>query len=315
MISTNPKSSALTRFAWLSIAAALLTILLKTTAYLLTDSVGLLSDAMESTINLAGAVMALAMLIIAARPADEDHNFGHSKAEYFSSGIEGILILIAAVFIGIASVVRFFNPKPLEQVGVGIMVSVVASLVNLFVSLVLFKAAKKYHSITLKADAKHLMTDVWTSAGVLIGVGAVALTGWTQLDAIIAFLVACNIIWTGISIMRESIAGLMDKALSTDEQAQILKILAPYQQEGIQFHAILTRQAGARKFVSFHLLVPGIWSVQKGHQLSEQIEAEIRTLLPKSTVSTHLEPIEDPVSYSDIHLERDEVSMIYSKTN
>jgi cation diffusion facilitator family transporter len=212
MTTNSQKTSSLTRFAWLSIAAALMTIALKSVAYLLTHSVGLLSDAMESTINLAGAVMALAMLIIAARPADEDHNFGHGKAEYFSSGIEGILILIAAVFIGIASVERFFHPRAIEQVGLGLLVSVGASVINLMVALVLFKAARKYHSITLKADAKHLMTDVWTSAGVLIGVGAVALTGWSRLDAIVAFLVACNIIWTGITILRESIAGLMDKA-------------------------------------------------------------------------------------------------------
>lgn len=306
MNSNSSKELSLTRFAWLSIAAALLTIALKTIAYLLTNSVGLLSDALESTINLAGAIMALAMLIVAARPADEDHNYGHNKAEYFSSGIEGILILIAAIFIGIASIERFFNPKPIEQVGIGLMVSVVASLVNLFVALVLFKAGKKYHSITLEADAKHLMTDVWTSAGVLVGVGAVALTGWTQLDAVVAFLVACNIVWTGITIVRGSVAGLMDKSLSTDEQNKILKALVPYQQNGIQFHALLTRQAGARKFVSFHVLVPGTWTVHQGHQLSELIEADIRTLLPKVSISTHLEPIEDPVSYCDISLERDE---------
>ncbi|HLN71762.1 MAG: cation diffusion facilitator family transporter [Methylococcaceae bacterium] len=312
MNSTSSKKVSLNRFAWLSIAAALLTISLKMTAYLLTNSVGLLSDAMESFINLAGAVMALAMLIIAARPADEGHNYGHSKAEYFSSGVEGLLILIAAVFIGIASVERFFNPKLIEQVGIGLMVSVVASLINLFVAMVLFKAGKKHHSITLEADAKHLMTDVWTSAGVLVGVGAVALTGWAQLDAIVAFLVACNIVWTGLTIVRSSVAGLMDKALSNDEQNKIQKALEPYQQNGIQFHALLTRQAGSRKFVSFHLLVPGTWSVQQGHQLSEQIEADIRTILPNVSISTHLEPIEDPVSYVDISLERDEIMADHS---
>ena len=307
MNSNSSKELSLTRFAWLSIAAALLTIALKTIAYLLTNSVGMLSDALESTINLAGAIMALAMLIVAARPADDDHNYGHSKAEYFSSGIEGILILIAAVFIGIASIERFFNPKPIEQVGIGLMVSVVASLINLFVALVLFKAGKKYHSITLEADAKHLMTDVWTSAGVLVGVGAVALTGWAQLDAVVAFLVACNIVWTGITIVRGSVSGLMDKALSTDEQDKIQKALEPYKQNGIQFHALLTRQAGARKFVSFHVLVSGTWTVHQGHQLSEQIEADIRTMLPHVSISTHLEPIEDPASYYDISLERDEI--------
>ena len=306
MNSNSPKKLSLTRFAWLSIAAALVTIALKMTAYLLTNSVGLLSDAIESTINLAGAVMALTMLIIAARPADEGHNYGHSKAEYFSSSLEGILILIAALFIGAASIERFFDPQPLELVGIGLVISVLASFVNFFVARVLFKAGKKYHSITLDADAKHLMTDVWTSAGVIIGLVAVALTGWAQIDAIVAFLVACNIIWTGISILRSSVAGLMDKSLSAGEQNTIQKALEPYKQNGIQFHALLTRQAGARKFVSFHVLVPGNWSVQQGHQLSEQIEADLRTILPNVSISTHLEPIEDPVSYYDISLERDE---------
>lgn len=301
---TKTKSSSITRFAWLSIAAAVLTIALKAIAYLLTNSVGLLSDAMESFINLAGAVMALAMLIIAARPADADHAYGHSKAEYFSSGVEGLLILIAAIIIGIASVKRFLDPKPIEQVGMGLIVSVVASLINLFVARILLKAGKQHHSITLEADAKHLMTDVWTSAGVLIGVGAVALTGWVRLDPIVAFLVACNIIWAGISIIRKSVSGLMDKAISMDEQNTIQKILEPHKQKGILFHAFLTRQAGAKQFVSFHVLVPDLWTVKQGHQLVEQIENDIRKVLPNIIITTHLEPIEDPVSYSDISLER-----------
>jgi cation diffusion facilitator family transporter len=299
-------TKSLTRYAWLSIAAAILTIALKLIAYLLTHSVGLLSDAMESFINLAGAFMALAMLTVAARPADEDHTYGHSKAEYFSSGVEGLLIFIAAIFIGIASVQRFLAPKPLEQVGLGLIVSVVASLINLFVALVLAKAGKRNNSITLEADAKHLMTDVWTSVGVLIGVGAVALTGWIRLDAIVAFLVACNIVWTGISIVRKSVSGLMDKALSTEEQHIIHKALEPYKQEGIQFHAILTRQAGARQFISLHVLVPGSWSVHQGHQLLEKIEADLRKVLPNIVVTTHLEPIEDPTSYKDISLDRND---------
>ena len=297
-------TKSLTRYAWLSIAAAILTIALKLIAYLLTHSVGLLSDAMESFINLAGAFMALAMLTIAARPADEDHTYGHSKAEYFSSGVEGLLIFIAAIFIGIASVQRFLAPKPLEQVGLGLIVSVVASLINLFVALVLAKAGKHNNSITLEADAKHLMTDVWTSAGVLIGVGAVALTGWIQLDAIVAFLVACNIVWTGISIVRKSVSGLMDKALSAEELNLIQKVLDTYKQKGIQFHALLTRQAGTRQFISFHVLVPGKWTVQKGHQLLEALEADLRNVFPNVVVTTHLEPIEDPISYKDISLDR-----------
>lgn len=299
-------NKSLTRFAWLSIAAAILTISLKTGAYFLTNSVGLLSDAIESCINLAGAVMALAMLIIAARPADDDHNYGHSKAEYFSSGVEGILIFIAAIFIGIASIKRFFNPQPIEQIGIGLMVSVVASLINLAVSLVLFRAGKKYNSITLEADAKHLMTDVWTSAGVLVGVGAVVLTGWVRLDPIVAFLVACNIVWTGYSIIKKSVGGLMDKALSAEDQDSLLKILEPYKQNGIEFHAFLTREAGAKKFASFHVLVPGEWSVLEGHQFLEKIEAELRKAIPNLIITTHLEPIEDPISYMDAILERDD---------
>jgi cation diffusion facilitator family transporter len=307
MKSNTTKKSSLIRFALLSIAAAILTITLKTIAYFLTHSVGLLSDAMESGINLAGAVMALAMLIIAARPADDDHNYGHNKAEYFSSGVEGILILIAAIFIGIASIERFFNPKPIEQIGLGLIVSIAASLINLFVALVLFKAGKKYHSITLEADAKHLMTDVWTSAGVLAGVGAVAFTGWARLDAIVAFLVACNIVWTGISIVKGSVSGLMDKVLSEEEQNTIQNTLEPYKLTGIQFHAFLTRQAGSRQFVSFHVLVPGTWSVNQGHQLLENIESDLRKAFPRIIITTHLEPIEDPTSYIDKSLERDDV--------
>lgn len=290
---------SLARFAWLSIAAALLTIALKTAAYLFTGSVGLLSDALESLINLAGAVMALMMLRIAIRPADHDHNFGHTKAEYFSSGVEGILIVIAAILIIITAIQRLFDPRPLEQLGTGIIVSVVASLINLAVSLILAKAGKKYHSITLEADAKHLMTDVWTSAGVLLGVGAVALTGWQQLDPIVALFVAANIVWTGVGIMKKSIAGLMDKALGIDDQRKIFSILQSFEPRGIQSHAVLTRQAGARKFVSFHVLVPGSWTVHDGHVVLEEIESELRTALPNLTVITHLEPIEYPGSYND----------------
>jgi cation diffusion facilitator family transporter len=299
------KKIPITRFAWLSIAAAILTIGLKLIAYLVTDSVGLLSDAMESLINLAGAIIALTMLKIALRPADEDHAFGHSKAEYFSSGAEGILILIAAVFIGIASIERFINPKGIEQIGIGIIVSVIASLINLYVSIVLKKAGKQYNSITLEADARHLLTDVWTSGGVLIGIGAVALTGWQRLDPVIAFVVAINIVWSGIDIIRKSVYGLMDKALSSEEQKRIMEILESHTGEGIEFHAIRTRQSGALQFISFHVLVPGSWTVLYGHQLLEKIESDLRRTFPTLIVSTHLEPLEDPSSYEDIILERE----------
>ncbi len=296
----------LPRFAWLSVMAAILTITLKTIAYLLTGSVGLLSDALESFVNLAGALMALAMLTIAARPADEDHAYGHSKAEYFSSGVEGMLILLAAIGICVTAIPRLINPQPLEKIGLGLIISVAASLINLFISIVLSRAGKKYNSITLEADAQHLMTDVWTSAGVLLGVGSVALTGWERLDPIIAILVAINIIWSGVRIIRKSAFGLMDTALSADEQNSIQKVLSSYLGNGIQFHAIRTRQSAARKFVSLHVLVPGVWTVQRSHQLLENIEADIRKVLPGVVVFTHLESLDDPASWEDMNLDRTE---------
>jgi cation diffusion facilitator family transporter len=296
--------SSLTRFAWLSIAAAGLTIGLKALAYQMTGSVGLLSDALESFVNLAGALMALAMLTIAARPADEEHLYGHSKAEYFSSGAEGMLILVAAVSIGIAAVQRLMTPKPLEQIGFGIGVSIVASFVNLAVALVIRRAGKQYNSITLKANAQHLMTDVWTSAGVLVGVGAVALTGWERLDPIVALVVAGNIVWSGFQIMRNSVLGLMDTALPVEEQIILQKVLEQHLQTGIQYHALRTRQSGARRFISLHVLVPGIWTVQRGHQLLERIEADIRHALPTAAVFTHLESLNDPASWDDMTLDR-----------
>lgn len=298
------KRSSLVRFAWLSIGAAILTIVLKTVAYFLTNSVGLLSDALESGINLAGAVMALSMLTIAARPADADHNFGHTKAEYFSSGVEGILIIIAAIVIAITAVERLFDPRQIEQIGMGVIVSVSASLINLAVSLILAKAARKYHSISLEADAKHLMTDVWTSAGVIVGIGAVALTGWVRIDPIVALIVAANIIYSGFVIIKKSVAGLMDKALSAEDQLSLHKVFQKHRENGIEFHALLTRVAGMKKFVSVHVLVPGNWSVQQGHELMEQVESEIRDIIPNVSVTTHLEPLEDPLSYIDVNLDR-----------
>jgi cation diffusion facilitator family transporter len=294
----------LTRFAWLSVSAAVLTITLKTGAYLLTNSVGLLSDAIESMVNLAGALMALAMLTVAARPPDQDHSYGHSKAEYFSSVIEGTLILVAAASISVAAVFRLINPRPLEQIGLGLAVSVIASLLNLAVALVLMRAGKRHQSITLEASAHHLFTDVWTSVGVLVGVGAVALTGWQRLDPIVALLVAANIVWTGVGLVRRSVAGLMDIALPIEEQRTLQDALARYAESGIQFHALRTRQAGPRRFVSVHVLVPGEWTVLRGHQLLERIEADIRGLLPNVTVLTHLEPRDDPSSWDDIALDR-----------
>ena len=297
---------SLTRFAWLSIGAALATMALKTLAYYLTGSVGLLSDAMESLVNLAGALMALSMLTVAARPADEDHPYGHGKAEYFSAGVEGTLILVAAASIAYAAVQRLLHPRALEQLGLGLAVSVVASLVNLVVALILLKAARAHRSATLSANAHHLLTDVWTSVGVLVGVGAVALTGWQSLDPLVAIAVAANIVWTGTRIVRDSVYGLMDAALPVTELELLKKLLDRYVGEGVHYHALRTRQSGARRFVSLHVLVPGEWNVQHGHDTLERIEADIRRALPPVTVFTHLEPIDDPAAMNDLDLHRDE---------
>jgi len=298
----TPGRGALARWAWLSIAAAGTTIFLKVSAYLLTGSVGLLSDAAESGVNLAGAVMALAMLTIAARPADEDHAHGHSKAEYFASGVEGLLILLAAAAIAGMAVERLFSPRPLEQVGPGLAVSVAASLINLAVGLALIRVGKRCDSITLEADGQHLLTDVWTSAGVIAGVGIVAITGWHVLDPIVALLVAANIVWTGIRLMRRSVAGLMDASLPEPEQRAVEAVLERYRQQGVEFHALRTRQAAARRFVSVHVLVPGESSVHDAHHVAEDLERDIRAVLGNAVVTTHLEPVEDEISLNDIHI-------------
>lgn len=298
------KPTSLTRFAWLSIAAAIATMLLKGAAYHFTGSVGLLSDALESLVNLAGALMALVMLSIAARPPDEDHAYGHSKAEYFSAGAEGALIVVAAVSIAVAAVDRLMHPRPIQQVGLGLAVSVVAALLNLAVALVLLRAARTHRSATLQASSQHLLTDVWTTAGVLVGVGAVALTGWLVLDPLVALAVAVNIVWAGGRILRDSVAGLMDAALPVQEQRVLRALLARYAAEGIEYHALRTRRAGAHRFVSVHVLVPADWTVQQGHDLLERIEADIRRALPPITVLTHLEPLGDPAAMADQDLHR-----------
>ena len=296
--------STLTRFAWISILTSLLTIGLKAIAYWVTGSVGLLSEAIEGIVNLIGGVMALAMLTVAARPADEDHAYGHGKAEYFSSGLEGGLILVAAVSIAVAAVPRLIRPQPLQDVGLGLGVLAIASVLNLGVALLLLGKGRQHNSITLEANAHHLLTDVWTSVGVLVGVGLVALTGWNWLDPVIGLLVAANIVRTGVGIVQRSILGLMDTALPPDEVAAVRRVTDRYASDRVQFHALRTRQAGARKFVSMHVLVPGDWTVQRGHELLETIEGEIRDALPETTVFTHLESLDDPASWEDQTLER-----------
>ena len=298
----NPTS--LKRYAWLSIGAALATIALKGVAWWLTGSVGLLSDALESLVNLAGASMALAMLTIAEQPEDENHAYGHGKAEYFSSGFEGLLILLAAIAIGVTAIERLLHPQPIEQLGIGLAVSVIASIINLATARILLVAGKQYRSITLEADAHHLMTDVWTSAGVIVGVGAVGLTGWLWLDPLLALIVAANIVWTGWRLLQRSADGLMDVALPVEQHRAVVDVLDAYRQHGIDYHALRTRQAGARSFVEAHILVPGAWTVQRGHDLLEKLEADVRNALPHATVLTHLEPLEDPASHDDTRLDR-----------
>ncbi|MFZ4537661.1 cation diffusion facilitator family transporter [Propionivibrio sp.] len=290
--STAPPS--LTRYAWLSIAAAIATILLKGVAWQLTGSVGLLSDAIESFVNLAGAMMALWMLTLAALPADDDHAHGHGKAEYFSSAFEGFLILLAAVSIGYTAIGRLLAPQPLEAVGLGLMVSVVASVINFATARILLRVGKEHNSITLEADAHHLMTDVWTSVGVIGGVGLVWMTGWLWLDAAIALLVAANIVWTGFQLMSRSAAGLMDISLPPEKLALIENLLAGYRAQGLDFKALRTRQAGSRAFVTLNVLVPGDWTVQYGHDWAERIEVDIRNAIQHADITTHLEPIEAP---------------------
>ena len=294
----------LLRYAALSVGAALATIGLKATAYFLTGSVGLLSDALESFVNLLAALVALLALSVALRPADDEHAYGHTKAEYFSSGFEGALIVVAAASIVIAAVQRLIEPRPIDAPGLGLAITAVASAINLAVAKVLHRAGKRYESITLEADAQHLMTDVWTSVGVIVGVGAAAVTGWLRLDGIVAIAVAANVMVSGVRMLRRSMLGLLDTSLPEETLDQIKAILDAHGKSGVGYHALRTRQAGARRFISFHILVPGDWTVQRGHDLLEEIEERIRQAVPRSVVDTHLEPIEDPVSWEDTRLER-----------
>ena len=295
----------LERYAWLSLAAALVTIVLKTLAWYVTDSVGLLSDALETLINLAAALLALTMLRLAATPPDARHPYGRFKAEYFASGAEGALIVFAAASIAYAAAPRLVDPHPIDAPGLGIALSAVATAINLAVSLALVSAGRRYNSIAIEADGRHLMTDVWTSVGVVAGVVLVAATGWMILDPVIALAVAAHIVWTGFVLMRRSFSGLLDEAIPAGELANIEKIFSEYRRRyRVDFHALLTRQAGARRFVSFHLLVPDDWPVDRAHALSEEIEERIREIVPKAITLSHIEPISQPASYEDIELER-----------
>lgn len=290
----------LSAFAWLSIAAAIVTIALKTGAWVITGSVGLLSDAAESVVNLVAAVVALVALKMAIRPADEKFTYGRSKAEYLSAGIEGLMIFVAAAVILVTSVERFLRPRPLEEVGIGLAVSVAASVVNGVVALVLLRAGRTHGSVTLTADGKHLMTDVVTSAGVVLGVLLVWLTKWDRLDAIVAFAVGVNIIITGTKLITEAGAGLLDATLPEEENAAITEVLRRHSKDDVAFHGLRTRQSGAVRYAHVHVLVPGDWTVQRGHDFVHELEDELQEAVPGLQVACHLEPIEDPESYADM---------------
>jgi len=294
------------RYAVLSIAAAVFTIGLKLGAYYLTGSVGLFSDAAESVVNLVAAVAALWALTFAVRPPDEEHEFGHNKAEYFSSGLESALIIIAATWIGITAWGRLLDPQPLQNVGLGLSITLVAAALNGGVALVLLRAGRRLRSITLRADAQHLLTDVWTSLGVVLGVVMVHLTGWLVLDPIIGLVVAANIVWTGFRLLNDTAHGLLDMALPPEELEKISGVLSRHEGDDVHFHAVRTRVAGQRRFVSMHILVPGRWTVKRGHDLSEKIEKELADALQgNTTFFIHIEPAEDPASFEDQSLDRE----------
>lgn len=299
---TGGKSSSvvdLTRFAWLSIAAALLTMALKAGAWWLTGSVGLLSDAMESSVNLVAAIVALVSLRAASLPADANHQFGHTKAEYFSAAIEGVMIFVAATAILFTAVQRFLAPQPLENVGIGLGISAVAAVVNGLVAWVLLRTGRKHRSLTLEADGKHLLTDVWTSAGVVVGVLLVAVTGWQRLDPVVAFAVGINIIITGWRLIQQSVEGLMDVSWPKEDNRRLAALISTRTSEDVSVHGLRTREAGRRRYVEMHLLVPGAWTVERAHDKAEEIEAAVRREFESVQISIHLEPREDPRSYDD----------------
>lgn len=299
----------LRRLMVLAIVTAIATIALKTGAWAITGSVGLLSDAAESVVNLVAASFGLVAVIWASRPPDDEHAYGHEKANYLSAGVEGAMILIAALTIAYAGIDRLIHPSEVEDVGVGLAVSALASLLNLVVGLLLIRVGRRDRSLVLEADGKHLLTDVWTSVGVVVGVALVAATGWQALDAIVALAVAANIVVAGVGLVRRSTDGLMDRGLAGDELEHVAAVLEQWTSDDVQFHALRTRRAGQRAFVSVHVVVPGAWSVQRGHDLIERIEVDLRGTLEPVTITTHLEPIEDPASFADAELDRDDLDV------
>ncbi len=289
---------AVLRMAYLSIATSLATIALKFGAYFLTGSVSLWSDALESLVNLAAALVALGALIVAERPADERHMYGHDKAEYFSSGVEGALILVAAVSIIWSAVHRLVDPEPLARLGPGIVIAFLAGAMNFATARIMLKVARQHDSIVIEADARHLLTDVWTSAGIIGGLMVVmAMPQWAILDPLMAIAVGLHIVVTGVGLLRRSADGLMDAALPSSELKRAEALIRAELPDGASFHALRTRKAGARRFLEFHLLVPGLMSVLESHALCDRIEAALMTELAKAHITIHVEPHETQVPH------------------
>jgi cation diffusion facilitator family transporter len=286
----------------LSILAAIVTLALKWLSYYLTGSVGLLSEAAESGVNLLAALTALASLWYAAQPVDTTHTYGHEKIEYFSSGLEAVLILVAAAGIAWLAISRLIKPEPLEALNVGAVLTLVAAGINCAVAQVLLRVGRTHSSIVLEADGRHLMTDVWTTVAVVAGLGLVWLTDRVWLDPVMALLVSANIVWTGFDLLRRSFNGLMDHALPAAEQAAVRAAIEARIGSGMDYHALRTRQAGSRRFADFHLLVPGAFSVGRAHELTTRIEEAIRNALPGIEVTVHVEPIEDRAAWEDSEL-------------
>ncbi|MCS7088804.1 MAG: cation diffusion facilitator family transporter [Thermoflexales bacterium] len=294
----------LQRLAYLPALVALATVALKALAWRITGSVGFLSDALESLVNVVSGLITLTFFSWAARPPDEEHAYGHTKAEYFASALVGGLILVAAVGIGTAAVPRFFAPQPMLQIDLGLGLVGAATLLNAGAGIVLIQVGRRAHAIALEAEGQHLLTDVWTSLAVLVGVGAAAWLGWLWLDPVVALGVAAHIAWVGARLIYRSANGLLDAALPPEKLNAVRRVLDGYAQQGISYHALRTRQAARRCFISVHVLVPGHWSVREGHALLERIEADLRAAVPNATVFTHLEPLDEACAWEDQGLDR-----------
>ena len=299
MSETTPAD--LSKYGFLSLGVGIVVLAMKLVAWQVTGSVGLLSDALESLVNIAAAIVAIFALRAASRPPDQEHQFGHGKAEYFSGLVEGGMICVAATLIIISATERLFDPQPLEEVGLGLAIAIVASGLNAITAVILLRVGRRENSLALTADAQHLFTDLWTTGGVVVGVIVVSLSGWDVLDPLIAIAVAINIIIVGVKLLKTSTSGLMDRSLPRDQVEVVRNVVANYQSDDVVVHGLQTRRAGRQAFVSMHVLVPGAWDVMAGHDLCHRLEEDIQGSLPGAEVMTHLEPLEDPRAWNDTH--------------